>query len=198
MCNSGCNPYNPYCGTPYCYPSPTPTCSGCPRMCPIDPCAVDIIILSSTATDIPSGPVNTAPVPIPPGSTSIPVGSFVTVIRNFNSTPLYNNGGISYNNVNGQFTIPVYGNYLISANVSFGAFNLGTRETYLYKIDGSTGIISLIVSDSRNATVNGSTDVVITTNEKLNVGDRVFLAVTQNSGLTLPTLAHNRMSITKL
>lgn len=173
-----------------CYTQCQPT--SCPPTC--GPCAVSYDTISSTSTSLPNNPTPTV---VQVGSTSY--AGVVTPITGFTATPIVNIGGITYNNTTGQFTISSAGNYLISTNAGFAINSTsGTRELYIYKIDGITGVISLLASDSRNATSVGATYITLTTNAYLNVGDRIFVGANQSSGITLPTVSNNRLSIIKL
>jgi len=186
-CQIQCNPCQSQC-----VPSP------CPIYPPISPCpAVTYITSSSTITSIPTGTVGVAPTPIPIGSTTIPVNT-VTSITGLTGVPTINIGGITVNATTGQLTVPIAGRYDISAYVSFMANAIGTREIYIYKVDVTTGIISLLASDSRNATIVGSTNATISTTAQLNSGDRIFYAVTQNSGTVIITTTDSRFTITRL
>ncbi len=199
-CPPPCNPCNP-CPSP-CNPCPSPCnpcnpCNPCPPCNPCSPCAtIAYITNAQTQTTIPTGTVGVAPTPIPAGSTVIPAGT-VTPLTGFTGNPSTNCGGITVNPSNGQFTIPCAGRYTLSIFVGFSANAVGTREVYIYRIDASTGVISLLVSDSRNATSVGPTNVTISTSVDLNANDRIFFAVTQNSGSTLTT-TETRAAIVRL
>ncbi len=175
-CPDTCNPCNPcYCPCPnvaFGATTPTPNC-------------------------IPTIPVNTAPTPIPPGSTTIPFGT-VTPITGFTGVPVTNVGGITVNTITGQFTIPLTGRYLVTAYFSIADNPSGTRSAYLYRVDGKTGVMSLIVVDSRNATQVGPTNITVQTVIEFNARDKLFMAVAQNSGTSLINLPTSRMVLTRL
>ncbi|AZL89950.1 hypothetical protein QKC54_gp0214 [Megavirus baoshan] len=197
-CQISCIPYPPVC-QPICQPVCQPAClpAPCPVPCPPAPIVVEYSTTAPTATTIPSGTVGVAPTPIPAGSTVIPAGT-VTVISGYSAVPTKNVGGITLNTTTNQFTLPLAGRYLISSYIGISANSVGTRESYIYRVNGTTGVISLITSDSRNATAVGPTYITLTTEDRFNAGDRIFFAVTQNSGSVLTTTADNRFTITRL
>ena len=186
--NPCCNQYNA-CNT--CIP-----CIPYNPCCPPTPVIVTYSTIAGTTTTVPSGTVGVPPTPIPAGSTTIPAGT-VTVITGFGA-PLTNVGGITVNSSTGQFTVPVAGRYLINANVIFEANAVGTRELYIYKVNATTGVISLVSSTSQNATAVGTTNLAISAVADLGAGDRIFFAVTQNSGVPLTTSANSTFSITRI
>lgn len=204
-CRDYCYPYyNPNLCTPCVgsvnYPIPCNPCNQyticSPPPCP-PPIRVAYITTAPTTTSIPSGTVGVAPTPIPPSSTTIPANT-VTVILGYSNSPITNVGGIIVNTSTGQFTVPSGGNYNIICYIGIAANATGTREFYIYRVDATTGIISLIAMDSRNATAVGSTYANLSADVDLNAGDRIFFAVTQNSGSILTTTSDNRFSLVKM
>lgn len=210
-CPQPCNPCQPVYN--YCQPCPAPCPAPCPTPCPAPcpPCpprCPDITYVtgpSTTGIVIPTGGT-----PIPVGSTIVPAGS-VTVITTFAAAPTTNVGGIAVNN--GQFIIPIAGRYDISGTVCLdvpanSVIPAGSTFTlYIYKVDVTTGVITLLAANTAPFTGAGTTPTVITTScsnaattADLAAGDRVFFAVTQNTGLATVTTSTTagRFAITRL
>uniref|UniRef100_A0A6G6AAL6 Uncharacterized protein n=1 Tax=Borely moumouvirus TaxID=2712067 RepID=A0A6G6AAL6_9VIRU len=194
-CQVACIPYPPVCQTA-CIPSYPAICPPTPPL-PPPPIIVEYATTAPTATTIPSGTIGVPPTPIPAGSTVIPAGT-VTVISGYSPTPTRNIGGITLNTTTNQFTLPLAGRYLITSFIGISANPTGTRESYIYRVSGTTGVISLITTDSRNATDVGPTYINLATEDSFQAGDRIFFAVTQNSGTVLTTTPNSRFTITRL
>lgn len=146
---------------------------------------------------VPSSTVGVAPVDIPPNSTIVPPGT-VTVINSFSTTPINNNGGIIPNYLTGFFTIPVSGRYNIAAYLSFSANPNGIRNAFIYRQSAANSTINVMAKDSRNAVSVGTTNIAIGTNIDFNAGDKVFFAVSQNSGSTLNINIDGRLTLVRI
>lgn len=99
---------------------------------------------------------------------------------------------------NGQFRILLAGKYFISATESFASNGLGGIITlYIYKID-ITGIIILLAANTSSVSVNSTTYNNVSTIAHLNSGDRIFFAITQQTGSSISTISDNRFVITRI
>lgn len=187
------------------YPSGLPECtvsgSSCVNVaCPSPDVPVSYLAspLGGTAITVPTGGVE-----IPIGSTTIPAGT-VTVVTGFTGTPEVNIGSVAYNTSTSQFTVYYPAVYLLTSSFTFpvtAATNIPFRvRLYIYKIDAATGVISLVGSTSTQTNDTSPATITVATQAQLNRNDRVFFAVTQNSGLTMNviTTSEFRVGITKL
>jgi hypothetical protein len=115
-----------------------------------------------------------------------------------NPSPSTIEGNITLDTTTGQFTIGVAGTYLVTANINFPLNSVGSRQFYLYKIAKSTNVISLVSADGKNATSDAVTYLSLSEIVYLNAGDRLFFAVTQNSGGILSIGTDNIFAIKRL
>jgi len=203
------------CENPWQYPTPCPT--QYPLPCPT-PCLPTIFYsnTTTTATPILSSPAGTGTVIIPAGSTVIP--STVTVIQNWSTSPTNIGNAITVTVIGGIFTLGLQQAQMqqqfcvqtlptpltISATVGVGPIIGATVPTttvslQIYQISATTGIITLIgaqtttLSTPINA-VSGIAYVSIQKTAYFNPNDRLFLAVTQDSGAS--TIIASGASIT--
>lgn len=193
-CSWGCDSHH----SPYAYPCPWPIPNICPpTYCPPPPAPTSTIVITNTnaITNVPSGAIPA--IPIPAGSTTIPVGT-VTPITALNPIPTTSVGGITFNTTNGQFTVPLAGRYLVSASVVFSVNPTGTRQLYVYKITAASGIISLVSATGANAALSGPTYLNISTVAEMAANDRLFFAVTQDSGAALTISTDTKFVISLL
>ena len=156
----------------------------CPAPCPPLPLNVIYATSAPTVTIIPTGGTS-----IPAGSTIVP--ATITVVTGFSPVPTTNLGGITLNPVNGQFTVPVAGRYTITGTDTFTTNSLtGNITLYIYRIDVTNNVISLLAANAITVVpVSTSTSNTVTTIADLNAGDRIFYAVTQNTGANISTSA---------
>lgn len=180
---NSCNPCNTnssniICCNP-CNPPTTPPPNPCPTIFYSASTGVPISVPSG-GMDIPPGTI------IPTGSTVVPAGT-VTLINVYNNLiSLQGNIIVS----NGFFTVPCRGQYLITATASFdpAVANITSdyRNLYIYKVNNTNGLVTLVAETSAAVVTSTPTIVNLSFIADLSAHDRIFIAVRQTNGGTVP------------
>ena len=109
-------------------------------------------------------------------------------------------GNITYNAVNGEFSVPKSGFYALSAFITWDTNGFGSREISFYKVSGLS-TASILAADTRLANTALPTSTTLSTEVWLTACDRIFLSVWQNSESILPISSlgsGNKISIIQL
>lgn len=199
VCVPFCTPSGTCCNNICCQPALTaPNLCGCPS----PNLAISYIAspIPGTAVVVPTGGVE-----IPVGSTTIPALGSVTLIGGFTgNAPDVNTGGITFNASTLQFTVPSNGVYMVSASLTFPitvpVISPYHIRLYIYKVNSVTGVISLVASQTAETTGTFPTTISVASQVPLGINDRIFFAVTQNSGvvMNIATTTDTRIGITRI